>query len=583
MDIISQQEPSTHNKQMESKEDSEYVLRWSEHNNQLINVFHELCQNEEFTDVTLATADHQFKAHKLVLSACSPYFRTLLMANPCKHPVVFLKDVSDEHMRLLLEYMYRGSISVRQPDLTEILRTASSLKIRGLTTAEAPSAVPTDSHDDDAPLIVDEHINTDSFQQDAETSSNHSAASAKSGLSRRGGHEGNGRKSSVPKKLRLSDDRESEMSSPRTSSWPSMPSGQEEHHRVSPLLGGPISGSSENQSPIHNLTDTEADLVEDSDQPVDFSTTGGGSKINVAPQFSILGSYLTKAGGRATSPEDITERSYELRRAELAEDLRRAGYGSSPFLSSLEQLSSLTGGGLVRPASRDSRGDSREERNSSGEDNEIKEFKGTPPPLGSLSDTLGIDIAGRLRSHFLANLPSQSYAWLNGMAGANAPNGGLGSLSMGPLSSLNSLNGLGGGGRMPAARSEGNNRRGSTGSTGEKPDRHPLGGIRTGEIGSNGKPSVACEVCGKKLADPSSLYRHRKIHSGDKPHKCPYCPRRFIQRYNMKQHIKTHRIELMAEGGQGGNGFTDPSDHRMDLIEQKPFVEQLENKHNISA
>ena len=49
--------------------------------------------------------------------------------------------------------------------------------------------------------------------------------------------------------------------------------------------------------------------------------------------------------------------------------------------------------------------------------------------------------------------------------------------------------------------------------------------IRTGEIGANGKPTVKCEVCGKKLADPSSLYRHRKIHSGDKPHKCPYCER----------------------------------------------------------
>ena len=36
---------------------------------------------------------------------------------------------------------------------------------------------------------------------------------------------------------------------------------------------------------------------------------------------------------------------------------------------------------------------------------------------------------------------------------------------------------------------------------------------------------MKCEVCGKKLADPSSLYRHRKIHSGDKPHKCPYCER----------------------------------------------------------
>jgi len=59
--------------------------------------------------------------------------------------------------------------------------------------------------------------------------------------------------------------------------------------------------------------------------------------------------------------------------------------------------------------------------------------------------------------------------------------------------------------------------------------------------------SVSCEICGKKLADPSSLYRHRKIHSGDKPHKCPFCSRRFIQRYNMKQHIKTHRMERMSE------------------------------------
>lgn len=47
---------------------------------------------------------------------------------------------------------------------------------------------------------------------------------------------------------------------------------------------------------------------------------------------------------------------------------------------------------------------------------------------------------------------------------------------------------------------------------------------------ADGKPVVECEVCFKELADPSSLYRHRKIHSGEKPHKCPFCDRRFIQR-----------------------------------------------------
>ena len=62
-----------------------------------------------------------------------------------------------------------------------------------------------------------------------------------------------------------------------------------------------------------------------------------------------------------------------------------------------------------------------------------------------------------------------------------------------------------------------------------------------------GSPSVRCFVCGKVLADSSSLYRHRKIHSDERAHVCKLCPRRFIQRFNMRQHQKTHRDTITPQ------------------------------------
>jgi len=73
------------------KDESEYMLRWNDHNASLISVFHQLCQDNQFTDVTLATETESFQAHKLILSACSPYFKKLFTQNPCKHPIIFLK------------------------------------------------------------------------------------------------------------------------------------------------------------------------------------------------------------------------------------------------------------------------------------------------------------------------------------------------------------------------------------------------------------------------------------------------------------------------------------------------------------
>ncbi len=84
---------------------------------------------EQFIDVTLSCGEHNFPAHKLVLSVCSPYFRHLFLRNPCKHPIVVLKDVHFKYMKLLLMYMYRGEVSCPQEDLLGLLKTARSLQV----------------------------------------------------------------------------------------------------------------------------------------------------------------------------------------------------------------------------------------------------------------------------------------------------------------------------------------------------------------------------------------------------------------------------------------------------------------------
>ncbi|CAL4099376.1 unnamed protein product [Meganyctiphanes norvegica] len=109
-----------------------YSLRWNDYTVKIVTAFQSLRDEEDFVDVTVACDGHSYSAHKMVLSACSPYFRVLLRANPCQHPIVILKDVGHTEMERLLEFMYNGEVSIAQDQLAAFLKTAESLKIRGL-------------------------------------------------------------------------------------------------------------------------------------------------------------------------------------------------------------------------------------------------------------------------------------------------------------------------------------------------------------------------------------------------------------------------------------------------------------------
>lgn len=109
-----------------------FHLRWNNHLQNLRSLFETLYNQQDLVDVTLSCSDGILSAHKLVLTACSPYFESVFKANPCKHPIVILKGISLQEMQSLLEYMYVGSVDVEEDDLENLLQVANELQIKGL-------------------------------------------------------------------------------------------------------------------------------------------------------------------------------------------------------------------------------------------------------------------------------------------------------------------------------------------------------------------------------------------------------------------------------------------------------------------
>ncbi|XP_017132929.1 longitudinals lacking protein, isoforms H/M/V isoform X11 [Drosophila elegans] len=130
-------------------DDQQFCLRWNNHQSTLISVFDTLLENETLVDCTLAAEGKFLKAHKVVLSACSPYFATLLQEQYDKHPIFILKDVKYQELRAMMDYMYRGEVNISQDQLAALLKAAESLQIKGLSdnrTGSGAAPKPESSH-----------------------------------------------------------------------------------------------------------------------------------------------------------------------------------------------------------------------------------------------------------------------------------------------------------------------------------------------------------------------------------------------------------------------------------------------------
>ncbi|XP_020295984.1 protein tramtrack, beta isoform-like isoform X5 [Pseudomyrmex gracilis] len=111
----------------------QFSLRWNNYLKHITCAFDTLRTDEDLVDVTLSCEGKKIRAHKMLLSACSTYFRDLFKENPCQHPIIIFRNVKFDDLAALVDFMYQGEVNVVQEQLGSFLSTAGLLAVQGLT------------------------------------------------------------------------------------------------------------------------------------------------------------------------------------------------------------------------------------------------------------------------------------------------------------------------------------------------------------------------------------------------------------------------------------------------------------------
>ncbi|XP_078353487.1 kelch-like protein 11 [Oculina patagonica] len=94
-------------------------------------------KQDHLCDVTLVTKDDkEFKAHRNVLSAASPFFHKLLQSDmkENREGIVRFEEISGSVMEDVLQFIYTGSVEITQENSKDLIATGNYLLLPGLKT-----------------------------------------------------------------------------------------------------------------------------------------------------------------------------------------------------------------------------------------------------------------------------------------------------------------------------------------------------------------------------------------------------------------------------------------------------------------
>ena len=129
-----------------------FNLSWNDFQTNVLRSFSSLRRDTALCDVTLVTDDHKMvRAHKIVLSTCSEFFKTVFQ-KPLSNSdqlMLYLSDLTSTDLDNILDYIYLGEAQIFQEGLDKFLTNAQKLKLEGLLqTEEGTEESPEVPHED---------------------------------------------------------------------------------------------------------------------------------------------------------------------------------------------------------------------------------------------------------------------------------------------------------------------------------------------------------------------------------------------------------------------------------------------------
>merc|ERR1740123_722451 len=104
---------------------AKYNLSWQTYSEHLRGMMSQMMTTTEFADVTLVSEDRKYiKAHRNILSACSPVLKDILSMDKNSSTFIYLRGIQYSELECILHYFYLGEATLSNERINEFLAVA---------------------------------------------------------------------------------------------------------------------------------------------------------------------------------------------------------------------------------------------------------------------------------------------------------------------------------------------------------------------------------------------------------------------------------------------------------------------------